>query len=149
MLLQLGDDLQDVRDDLRGSMTLFSGAASEGRLLDGSPSNLEVQRIGDRMDQLPGETRFQGPIKDELKSLIIEPWRTREFFRRFPARSGTVFSLPLRVSSEPEGKNIEPERSVREIVRRSSGIRPVYRRQRVRVGRCYGVPAGLVFANRR
>ena len=61
VLLQLGDDLQDVREDpQRGSMTLFSGAAAEGRSLDGVTIQLLKfsDYVGRRMEEVPGGSRF-------------------------------------------------------------------------------------------
>lgn len=72
VLLQLGDDLQDVREDLkRGSVTLFSGAVARGELLDGLTMQLLTfsERVGARMDQLP-----HGDAK--LKSLLSMSWRS-------------------------------------------------------------------------
>lgn len=72
VLLQLGDDLQDVCDDMqRGSVTLFSRAAARGRPLD----NVVIQllnfseRVGARMDDLPNGT----PI---FKELLRMSWRS-------------------------------------------------------------------------
>lgn len=74
-LLQLGDDLQDVREDVqRGSATLFSRAAALGRPLD----NLVIQllnfseRVGARMDDLPnGTPMFKELLRMSWRSLII------------------------------------------------------------------------------
>jgi len=72
VLLQLGDDLQDVQEDMqRGSVTLFSRAAALGRSLD----DLVVQllgfsaRVGSRMDDLPHGTKL-------LKELMKMSWRS-------------------------------------------------------------------------
>src|ERR1700733_608491 len=69
-LLQLGDDLQDVRDDLqRGATTLFTRAVKRGEPLD--PLVLQVlcfrDHVAARMDQLPGSQR--------LKNLLRMSWR--------------------------------------------------------------------------
>jgi hypothetical protein len=57
VLLQLGDDLQDVRDDLaRGSDTLFTRAAAQGK------------QVADRMERLPNGT-------PNLKDLMRMSWR--------------------------------------------------------------------------
>jgi hypothetical protein len=72
VLLQLGDDLQDVREDIqRGSVTLFSLAAALGKPLDGLVAQLLSfsERVGDRMDQLPHGTRM-------LKELLRMSWRS-------------------------------------------------------------------------
>jgi hypothetical protein len=85
LLLQLGDDLQDVHEDLqRGSVTLFSRAAALGTPLDGLTRQLLCfsERVGARMDNLPHGTMT-------LKSLMKMSWRSlilgavanaREFF---------------------------------------------------------------------
>jgi hypothetical protein len=72
VLLQLGDDLQDVREDMRrGSVTLFSRVAGLGRPLD----NLVIQllnfseQVGDRMDHLPNGAKL-------LKDLLRMSWRS-------------------------------------------------------------------------
>lgn len=74
-LLQLGDDLQDIRDDLRrGSSTLFTRAIGEGQPLD----RLVVQLlsfcdcVGARMDRLPaGSQRFKNLLRMSWRSLIV------------------------------------------------------------------------------
>jgi len=72
VLLQIGDDLQDVQDDLRrGSLTLFSRTAAAGTLLD----ELTVQllnfseKVADHMVQLPDGT-------PALKELLGMSWRS-------------------------------------------------------------------------
>jgi hypothetical protein len=72
VLLQLGDDLQDVREDLQhGSLTLFSRAALEGRALDDLVKQLLnfSERVGFRMDKLPNGTGV-------LKELLRMSWRS-------------------------------------------------------------------------
>ena len=72
VLLQLGDDLQDLRDDIRrGSMTIFSRAAAAGKELDEVALQLLSfsDRVGDRMDSLPSGTRA-------LKELLKMSWRS-------------------------------------------------------------------------
>jgi hypothetical protein len=75
VLLQLGDDLQDVREDLRrGSHTLFSHAALQGRPLD--PLVIQLlnfsEKVGARMDDLPNGTRmFKTLLRMSWRSLII------------------------------------------------------------------------------
>jgi hypothetical protein len=71
-LLQLGDDLQDVREDLRrGSVTLFSSAAASGQPLDSLAIQLLnfSERVADRIDRLPN-----GPAM--LKNLLRMSWRS-------------------------------------------------------------------------
>ena len=72
VLLQLGDDLQDVHEDLeRGSVTLFTLAAARGEGLD--ELVLQLLHFSDavacRMDRLPHGT-------DSLKHLLRMSWRS-------------------------------------------------------------------------
>jgi hypothetical protein len=72
VLLQLGDDLQDVREDmLRGSVTLFSRAAALGIPLDSLATQLLSfsDQVGTRMDDLPHGTVM-------LKELLRMSWRS-------------------------------------------------------------------------
>jgi hypothetical protein len=75
VLLQLGDDLQDVREDLsRGSMTLFSRTAVAGRPLDGLTNQLLKfsEHVGKRMQGLPrGTTVFKELLTMSWRSLIV------------------------------------------------------------------------------
>jgi hypothetical protein len=75
VLLQLGDDLQDVAEDMqRGSMTLFSRAAAADRLLDGLTVQLLnfSEHVGRLMDDLPEvEADYKGLLKMSWRSLII------------------------------------------------------------------------------
>jgi hypothetical protein len=85
VLLQLGDDLQDVREDMRrGSMTLFSLAAAEGRPLEDLTIQLLrfSEHVGRRMDELPGGTAvFKDLLTMSWRSLIIAAVAdSREFF---------------------------------------------------------------------
>jgi hypothetical protein len=70
VLLQLGDDLQDVREDMRrGSTTLFTRAIAQGMPLDSLVRQLLYfsRQIADRMDRLPHGTA-------SLKSLLRMSW---------------------------------------------------------------------------
>jgi hypothetical protein len=75
VLLQLGDDLQDLREDMRrGSETLFSRAAALATPLD----DLAIQllsfsnHVGSRMDDLPnGDRKFKEFMKMSWRSLIV------------------------------------------------------------------------------
>ena len=72
VLLQLGDDLQDVHEDMaRGSVSLFSLAASAGQPLDRLVKQLLgfSERVADRMDNLPNGTVV-------LKNLLRMSWRS-------------------------------------------------------------------------
>jgi hypothetical protein len=71
-LLQLGDDLQDVREDLRrGSVTLFSRAAATGQPLDSLAIQLLnfSERVADRIDRSPNGPKM-------LKDLLRMSWRS-------------------------------------------------------------------------
>jgi hypothetical protein len=70
-LLQLGDDLQDVREDLQcGSVSLFSRAAASGLPLDSLVTQLLIfsDKVAGRMDRMPN-----GP--GALKNLLCMSWR--------------------------------------------------------------------------
>ena len=72
VLLQLGDDLQDVREDMRrGSVTLFTRSATQGRSLDTLVIQLLnfSEQVAARMDQLPNGTQM-------LKNLLRMSWRS-------------------------------------------------------------------------
>ncbi|MES2219588.1 MAG: hypothetical protein V4587_01320 [Acidobacteriota bacterium] len=72
VLLQLGDDLQDVRQDLsRGSVTLFSRAAAAGTPLDSLVMQLLrfSECVGAQMDDLPNG-------KEMLRELLRMSWRS-------------------------------------------------------------------------
>jgi hypothetical protein len=72
VLLQLGDDLQDVQEDLeRGSITLFTLATAKGMDLDDLVTQLLhfSQVVAERMDRLPHGTA-------SLKQLLRMSWRS-------------------------------------------------------------------------
>ena len=75
VLLQLGDDLQDVQEDLRrGSLTLFTRAAEAGKPLDGLVLQLLnfSQHVADRMDGLSyGSTMLKDLLRMSWRSLIL------------------------------------------------------------------------------
>jgi hypothetical protein len=75
VLLQLGDDLQDLAEDLRrGSMTLFTRAASRGIPLDNLTSQLLnfSERVANRMDSLDhGSPMFRSLLRMAWRSLIV------------------------------------------------------------------------------
>ena len=75
VLLQLGDDLQDVQEDLRrGSATLFTRAAADGRPLDGLVVQLLnfSQHVADCMDYLPhGSAMVKDLLRMSWRSLIL------------------------------------------------------------------------------
>lgn len=74
-LLQLGDDLQDVREDLdRGSQTLFTRAAQRGESLDAPVLQLLAfcGCVSARMARLPhGSARLKSLLQMSWRSLII------------------------------------------------------------------------------
>jgi len=85
VLLQLGDDLQDVREDLRrGSVTLFSRAAAMGVPLDGLTVQLLnfSDQVAARMDELPhGTGTLKGLLRMSWRSLIVRAVAdSHEFF---------------------------------------------------------------------
>jgi hypothetical protein len=72
VLLQFGDDLQDLREDMRhGSITLFSRAAAGGEPLDSLVAQLLnfSERVADRIDGLPHSNTM-------LKNLLRMSWRS-------------------------------------------------------------------------
>ena len=75
VLLQLGDDLQDVQEDIRnGSRTLFSRAAAQAQPLDGLTTRLLnfSNVVSDRMDRLPhGSAMLKGLLRMSWRSLIL------------------------------------------------------------------------------
>jgi hypothetical protein len=75
VLLQLGDDLQDVRADLeRGSVTLFTRAVAQGIPLDSLVLQLLSfsEQVGAQMDDLPhGTAMLRGLLRMSWRSLII------------------------------------------------------------------------------
>ena len=75
VLLQLGDDLQDVREDMRrGSLTLFTQAIAMGEPLDSLVNQLLnfSDRVGVRMSELPhGTEMFKQLLRMSWQSLIL------------------------------------------------------------------------------
>lgn len=72
VLLQLGDDLQDVQEDLeRGFITIFTRAAVQGTALDSLMMQLLhfSDQVADRIDRLPNGT-------PALKDLLRMSWRS-------------------------------------------------------------------------
>jgi hypothetical protein len=85
VLLQLGDDLQDLRDDLRRqSATLFTRAVRRGERLDALVTQLLVfsEMVAAGMDSLPHTTpMLRGLLPMSWRSLIIEAVADlREFY---------------------------------------------------------------------
>jgi hypothetical protein len=75
VLLQLGDDLQDVQDDLKhGAATLFSRAAANGIPLDALVRQLLTfsENVADRIERLPhGEPALKRLLRMSWRSLIL------------------------------------------------------------------------------
>jgi hypothetical protein len=75
VLLQLGDDLQDVKEDLcRGSISLFTRAAAAGQPLDDLVMQLlnYSQHVADCMDRLPhGSAMLKDLLRMSWRSLIL------------------------------------------------------------------------------
>lgn len=75
VLLQLGDDLQDVQDDLeRGSVTLFSLTAASGKPMDSLAVQLlnYGEKVGHTMAKLPnGQPHLKELLQMSWRSLII------------------------------------------------------------------------------
>ena len=75
VLLQLGDDLQDIHEDLlRGSVTLFSQAAMRSERLDELVFQLLrfSGRVADQMDHLPaGDVTLKNLLRMSWRSLIL------------------------------------------------------------------------------
>ena len=75
VLLQLGDDLQDVEDDIKhGAATLFSRSAAAGLPLDNLVRQLLAfsERVADQIDRLPhGEPALKRLLRMSWRSLIL------------------------------------------------------------------------------
>jgi len=75
VLLQLGDDLQDVRADFeRGSATLFTRAAAQGQPLDTLVAQLLhfSEQVAERMDRLPnGSPSLKNQMRTSWRLLIF------------------------------------------------------------------------------
>jgi hypothetical protein len=85
VLLQLGDDLQDLHDDQRrGSKTLFTQVAASGKPLDEVTLQLFrfAQKVGQRMDHLRcGTPTLKQLLKTSWESLILRAIAdSHEFF---------------------------------------------------------------------
>jgi hypothetical protein len=95
VLLQLGDDLQDVREDLeRGSLTLFTRAAAQSEPLDNLVAQLLhfSQHVASRMDNLENGTTV-------LMDLLRMSWRT--LIVMAVAENHTFFSSAFLAELEP------------------------------------------------
>jgi hypothetical protein len=84
-LLQLGDDLQDVREDLRhGSATLFTSTITAGEPLDAIVRQLlnYAERVGAKMDEFAqGSPVLKNLLRTSWRSLIVAAIaNAREFY---------------------------------------------------------------------
>ena len=103
VLLQLGDDLQDVADDLqRGSQTLFTLAVREGRPLDGLVRQLLhfSERVAGQMEEMEhGSATLKELMRASWRLLILmaaadaQPFFSREFLAELEPCSGFRFSF--------------------------------------------------------
>lgn len=103
VLLQLGDDLQDLDEDLkRGSTTVFSKAAANGDMLDGLVRQLLnlSERVGDEMRGLPhASALLENLLRMSWRSLIIgavanaPEYFSAEFLAEAEARSPFRFAF--------------------------------------------------------
>lgn len=87
VLLQLGDDLQDVQDDLKhGAATLFSRAAAAGLPLDNLVRQLLAfsELVANKIESLPhGDPALKRLLRMSWRSLILMAVaRSRRFFSR-------------------------------------------------------------------
>ena len=87
VLLQLGDDLQDLREDMqRGSVTQFSRAAALGASLDSLVMQLLTfsEQVAARMDRLPdGSGMLKDLLRMSWRSLILRAVAdSHEFFSK-------------------------------------------------------------------
>ncbi|WP_109487261.1 hypothetical protein [Occallatibacter savannae] len=87
VLLQLGDDLQDVEEDLKQrSATLFTRAVESGMPLDGVVRQLLAfsERVADQADALPhGDAALKNLLRMSWRSLIVMAVaRARDYFTR-------------------------------------------------------------------
>jgi hypothetical protein len=103
VLLQLGDDLQDVAEDLqRGSLTLFTLAVREGRPLDDLVRQLLhfSERVAERMEELEnGSPALKELMRASWRLLILmaaadaQPFFSREFLAELEPCSGFRFGF--------------------------------------------------------
>jgi hypothetical protein len=99
-LLQLGDDLQDVRDDLaRGSASLFSRAAERGEPLDGLVMQLLnfSDRVSARMERMPdGSAALKDLLRMSWRNLILMAVAGAQEFFSAPFLAELEASSPFR-----------------------------------------------------
>jgi len=96
VLLQLGDDLQDLAEDLeRGSLTLFTRAAREGQPLDGPAAQLLCfgEDVFARLEALPRAHAI-------LRDLLRKSWRSLVLMA--VARHAEFFSAKFAAELEAE-----------------------------------------------
>lgn len=103
VLLQLGDDLQDVEDDMKhGAATLFSRAAAAGLPLDNLVRRLLAfsEKVADQIEQLPhGDPALKRLLRMSWRSLILMAVArshrlfSREFLKEFEPASPFRFEF--------------------------------------------------------
>jgi hypothetical protein len=103
VLLQLGDDLQDVAEDLqRGSLTLFTLAVKEGRPLDSLVRQLLhfSERVAEQMEEMEnGSAALKELMRASWRLLILmaaadaQPFFSREFLVELEPCSGFRFAF--------------------------------------------------------
>jgi hypothetical protein len=114
VLLQLGDDLQDVGADLeRGSLTLFTIAVREGRPLDGLVRQLLhfSERVAEQMEALEnGAAALKDLMRTSWRLLILmaaadaQPYFTKEFLAELEPHSGFSFSFQRKRKEKLAGR---------------------------------------------
>ncbi|MFZ1084912.1 MAG: hypothetical protein WAN35_08105 [Terracidiphilus sp.] len=114
VLLQLGDDLQDVREDLqRGSLTLFTLAVREGRPLDGLIRQLLhfSERLAEQMEKLEhGSAALKELMRASWRLLILmaaadaQPFFSREFLAELEPHSGFRFGFQRKRKEKLAGR---------------------------------------------
>ncbi len=105
VLLQLGDDLQDVQEDLKqGAATIFSTAAKTGIPLDDRVRQLLIfsERVANRIDQLRnGDPALKRLLRTSWRSLILmavarsHRFFSNAFLRELEASSPFRFGFQL------------------------------------------------------
>jgi hypothetical protein len=116
VLLQLGDDLQDVAEDLkRGSLTLFTLAVREGRPLDGLVRQLLhfSERVAEMMENLQfGSPALKELMRTSWRLLILmaaadaQPFFSREFLAELEPCSGFRFNFLRKRKEKLAGRQV-------------------------------------------
>ena len=114
VLLQLGDDLQDVAADIeRGSQTLFTLAVREGRPLDGLVRQLLhfSERVAEQMQRLEhGSAALKQLMRASWRLLILmaaadaQPFFTQKFLAELEPHSGFRFGFQRKRKEKLAGR---------------------------------------------